>query len=57
MRLVPIDHGLTLPDSLEVNSFDLVWMSYSQIDQPMTQRTLDYIKAINIEEEVRFIER
>lgn len=26
--LVPIDHGMTLPDNLEVCSFDLVWLSF-----------------------------
>lgn len=25
-RLVPIDHGLTIPDNLEVCTFDLVWL-------------------------------
>lgn len=25
--LIPIDHGLTMPDSLEVCSFDLAWLS------------------------------
>ena len=28
LRLIPIDHGLTIPDNLEVCSFDLVWLSY-----------------------------
>lgn len=57
LRLVPIDHGLTLPDSFEVSSYDLAWMSYRQTAEPISQRTLDYIKAINVDEEVRFIEK
>ncbi len=27
-RLVPIDHGLCIPDSLEVCSYDLAWLGY-----------------------------
>lgn len=27
-RLVPIDHGLSIPDSLEVCSYDLAWLGY-----------------------------
>ena len=27
-RLVPIDHGLSIPDSLAVQSFDLAWLSF-----------------------------
>lgn len=30
LRLVPIDHGLTIPDNLEVCSFDLEWLKYEQ---------------------------
>jgi hypothetical protein len=26
--LVPIDHGLSVPDTLAINSYDLVWLSY-----------------------------
>jgi hypothetical protein len=28
-HLVPIDHGLSMPDSLAVSSFDLAWTSFS----------------------------
>lgn len=31
-RLVPIDHGLILPDTLEVNSYDIAWLSTSQAE-------------------------
>jgi hypothetical protein len=27
-RLIPIDHGLTIPDSLAVSSYDLAWLSF-----------------------------
>jgi len=56
LRLVPIDHGLTLPDSFQVSSYDLAWMSYGQAEEPFSERTLDYIKAINIEDDINFIE-
>lgn len=29
LALVPIDHGLCMPDSLEVNSYDLAWLGYA----------------------------
>ena len=28
LKLVPIDHGLCLPDSLEISSYDLAWLSF-----------------------------
>lgn len=27
-KLIPIDHGLCIPDNLAVCSFDLCWLSY-----------------------------
>lgn len=57
LRLVPIDHGLTLPDSLEVSSYDLAWMSMAQTELPVSQRTLDYIQAINVDDDINFIEQ
>lgn len=57
LKLIPIDHGLTLPDSLEVCSYDLAWLSYSQADLPFSQRTLDYIQSINADDDVTYIEK
>lgn len=28
-RLVPIDHGLSIPDSLAIFSYELAWMGFS----------------------------
>ena len=30
--LVPIDHGLTIPDSLSIQSFDLAWLDFPQAE-------------------------
>jgi len=27
-RLVPIDHGLSIPDTLAVNSYEVAWLSF-----------------------------
>lgn len=27
-KLIPIDHGLSIPDNLAINSYDLCWLSY-----------------------------
>ena len=28
-KLIPIDHGLSIPDTLQLQSWDLVWLNYS----------------------------
>jgi len=46
--LVPIDHGLSIPDTLAVCSYDLVWLSYSQAEKPFSKKSLKYIKNLDI---------
>jgi len=40
-----------------VSSYDLAWLSYSQTEEQFSQRTLDYIKAINIDDDIKFVEK
>jgi hypothetical protein len=42
--LIPIDHGLSIPDNLAVCSFDLVWLSWRQAELPFSGRTLKFIE-------------
>ena len=52
LKLIPIDHGLTLPDSLEVATFDLVWLDFKQAHEPFSQKTLEYIDNLDIDSDV-----
>lgn len=56
-KLVPIDHGLSIPDTLQVSSWDLVWLSYSQADMPFSQRSLDYIRNIDVMADIEVLEK
>jgi Phosphatidylinositol 3- and 4-kinase len=47
-RLIPIDHGLSFPDSLAVCSYDLAWLSWRQAEEPFSKRCLGYINSIDI---------
>jgi len=55
-KLVPIDHGLAVPDTLEICSFDLVWLSYAQAERPFSQKSLDYIRKIDIMDDIKMLE-
>jgi hypothetical protein len=54
--LTPIDHGLSLPDNFEINSWDLNFTSWKQADLPFSPETLTYIKAIDIMADVKMLE-
>lgn len=47
LELVPIDHGLSLPDRLEVYMDDIAWMSWPQAKAPFEAAEIDYIKNLN----------
>ena len=42
--LVPIDHGLCIPDNLAVCSFDLAWLAWRQAELPFSGRTMKFIE-------------
>lgn len=35
-HLIPIDHSMCIPDHLEVNSWDLCWADWDQVDEPFS---------------------
>lgn len=55
-RLVPIDHGMSLPDSLEVCTFDLAWLAWSHAEKPFSQKSLDYISRIDVMRDIKLLE-
>lgn len=56
-KLVPIDHGLSIPDTLEVNSFELAWMSFPQSFEPFSKKSLDYINELDIIADIKMLEQ
>ena len=55
-RLVPIDHGLSIPDTLAIQSFDLVWLGFRQAEEPFSAETLDYISKIDVMADIKLLE-
>ena len=46
-KLVPIDHGLSIPDTFNISEYDLCWMSWPQTKEPITPDCLEYIEAMD----------
>lgn len=57
LTLIPIDHGLSIPDTLAVCSYDIVWMSFPQTEEPFSAKSLAYIKALDVVADVRMLEK
>jgi Phosphatidylinositol 3- and 4-kinase len=56
-KLIPIDHGMSFPDSLAVCSFDLVWLGWAQAEENFSKKSLEYIEAIDIMKDMDLLER
>lgn len=55
--LVPIDHGLSFPDRLEVAEEDIVWMGWPQAKEPFAEAELKYIENLNWEKDQKMLVR
>jgi hypothetical protein len=51
--LIPIDHGYCLPNSFEDCTFD--WLYWSQARQHYSPEIVDYIKALDAEEDIALL--
>ena len=56
-QLVPIDHGLCIPDNLNVCSFDLCWLGWRQAGKPFSLKSLSYIRKIDPVRDIQAIEK
>ena len=56
-KLIPIDHGLCIPDTLEICSYDLAWLSFSQADEPFSVQSLQYIESIDVMKDIQLLEQ
>ncbi|XP_074281642.1 phosphatidylinositol 4-kinase gamma 3-like [Silene latifolia] len=53
ISLIPIDHGYCLPSKLEDCTFD--WLYWPQARQPYSLDTIEYIKSLNAEEDIKLL--
>lgn len=47
LELIPIDHGCSLPSTLQVMWHDWIWLSWPQTKRPFSKAEKDYIEGLN----------
>lgn len=55
-KLIPIDHSLSIPDNLEVYSYDICWMDWEQSHASFSQESLKYIKKIDVLKDIKMLD-
>ena len=56
-KLIPIDHGMSMPDKLEITSWDLVWAEWPQAEEPFSEKSHTYIKNIDVEADIEMLQK
>jgi len=56
-KLIPIDHGLSIPDSLAIQSFDVAWLDFPQAEEAFSDKTLQYISTLDPDADICFLEK
>lgn len=46
IKLIPIDHGLSAPDTLLINDYELCWTNWPQINEPVDSRIITHLIKI-----------
>lgn len=54
-ELIPIDHGLCLPDCFEICNYEIVWMDWPQVKEPLSKKTLEFIDSLNPKNDVELL--
>ena len=56
-ELIPIDHALSLSDSLSICDYELCWTTWPQIEAPINDRLQAYIKSLDTRNNVRMLKK
>lgn len=54
-RLIPVDHGLSFPDCIEIYDYEIVWMSWPQSQVPFSKEELKHIENIDLEADLTIL--
>lgn len=54
--LVPIDHGLSIPDNFQISEYDLCWMNWPQAKESICLECYEYIESLDPLTYIRFLQ-
>ncbi|EZG78452.1 phosphatidylinositol 3- and 4-kinase family protein [Gregarina niphandrodes] len=54
-RLIPIDHGLTLPDCFDITDLDLAWINWPQSHIGFSPDELEYIERLRPDKDAEWV--
>jgi hypothetical protein len=55
-ELIPIDHSLSIPDNLEIYSYDICWMDWDQALMPFSEKSLKFIEKLDVLKDIKMLD-
>ena len=55
LELVPIDHGYCLRSMCDVSWMDWCWLDWPQLKEPLSEKSKEYIRQMNIDADARIL--
>lgn len=56
-KLIPIDHSLSIPDNLEIYSYDVCWMEWDQSHEKFSPELLEYIDNLDVLKDIKLLDQ
>lgn len=53
--LLPIDHGLSFPDCFETCNYEIVWMDWPQVKEPLSKKSLEFLDSIDPKKDLELL--
>ena len=56
-KLIPIDHGLSFPDNLNIAEFEIVWFDWPQVKKPQNPKQKEHIQNLDTKENQKLLQK
>jgi len=56
-KLIPIDNGFSLPDTVTVPNMWFEWMTWSQSKKPFDEETLQFIERLDVDRDIEMLKK
>lgn len=54
--MIPIDHGLCFPEALEIYEWEVQWMQFDSVKEPLHQKAMDIVVAMDPKAEMDMLQ-
>lgn len=57
LHVIPIDHGLCFPEALEIYEWEVQWMQFDSVKEPLHQKAMDVVLSMDPKAEMDMLQQ